>query len=156
MLGGILLDNEAIHSVRERLKAEDFYRQSHGKVFAAMAELNDRHEPADLVTLTALLRDQGVLESIGGVSFLTSLVDSVASAAYIDSHVKIVKEKALLREVIRVSSEIAMRGYEESGDIDEFLNESERLFMDISGAPDDRPYANPFYWAAFLMIGNWL
>ena len=132
VLGGVLIDNEAIDHVQERLLPDDFYKPAHAKIFEAMLELRDRREPTDIVTLTDLLRRQTVLDSVGGATYLSWLADTVPSAANIESYVKIVKEKSLLRKVIRVSSEIASRGFEDVADLELFLNDSERAFFEIA------------------------
>ena len=132
VLGGVLLDNEAIDHVQEHLIPDDFYKPAHAKIYGAMLELRDRREPTDIITLTERLRSQAALEQVGGATYLSWLADTVPSAANILSYVKIVKERSLLRKVIRVSSEIAQRGYEDVADLELFLNDSERAFFEIA------------------------
>ncbi|NOR50204.1 MAG: replicative DNA helicase [Desulfuromonadales bacterium] len=112
VLGGVLLENEALNRALEVLRPEDFYRESHRKIFTALIVLSDRNEPADLVTLTAVLKEQGTLEEVGGSAYLSTLVDFVPTAANISYYCKLVKEKAISRELIKVATEIATRGYE--------------------------------------------
>ena len=100
ILGGILLENEAINRVLELLVPEDFYRESHRKIVKAMIELNDRNEPCDLITLTSMLRQHGELEAVGGGAYLANLVDYVPTAANIAYYSKIVKEKAIVRSPV--------------------------------------------------------
>src|SRR3970282_962060 len=83
VLGGILLENEAINRVLELLTTEDFYRESHRKVFRAMIELSDRNEPVDLITLSEFLKGRGDLDAVGGTAYLASLADLVPTAANI-------------------------------------------------------------------------
>ena len=124
VLGGILLENEALNRALESLRAEDFYRDAHRKIFSALISLSERNEPADLVTLTAILKQQGTLEEIGGSSYLSTLVDYVPTAANINYYCKIVKEKSIARELIRVATEIVGKGYE-GGEVEASLDWAE-------------------------------
>jgi replicative DNA helicase len=132
VLGGILIENEAINRVTEILDADDFYRDAHRKIFNALINLSERDEPADLITLTNELRKIDQLDSIGGASYLASLIDSVPTAANIEYYAKIVKEKAILRKLIQTSTEIITQSYEDRGDVEGFLDEAERAIFEIS------------------------
>lgn len=132
VLGGILLENEAVNQVLELLRPEDFYRESHRKVFRAIIELSDRSEPADLITLSDFLKSRGELEAVGGTAYLASLADFVPTAANISHYARIVREKSILRSLIATATEIATRGYEEQGNVEEFLDSAERVIFDIS------------------------
>ena len=132
ILGGILIENEAINRVTEILDPDDFYRDAHRKIFNALINLSERDEPADLITLTNELRKIDQLDSIGGASYLTSLIDSVPTAANIEYYAKIVKEKATLRKLIQTSTEIITQSYEDRGDVEMFLDEAERAIFEIS------------------------
>jgi len=132
VLGGVLLDNEAINRVLELLTPEDFYRETHRKIFRAMIELSDRTEPVDLITLSDFLKARGELEAVGGTSYLASLADLVPTAANISYYARIVREKAILRHLITAATEIATRGFEERGNVDEFLDMAEKVIFDIS------------------------
>jgi replicative DNA helicase len=132
VLGGILIENEAINRVTEILDPDDFYRDAHRKIFNALINLSERDEPADLITLTNELRKIDQLDSIGGASYLASLIDSVPTAANIEYYAKIVKEKSILRKLIQTSTEIITQSYEDRGDVEVFLDEAERAIFDIS------------------------
>jgi replicative DNA helicase len=132
VLGGILIENEAINRVTEILDADDFYRDAHGKIFNALINLSERDEPADLITMTNELRKTDQLDSVGGASYLASLIDSVPTAANIEYYAKIVKEKAILRKLIQTSTEIITQSYEDRGDVEGFLDEAERAIFEIS------------------------
>ena len=95
ILGGILLDNEAINRSLEILRPEEFYRESHRKIFHAMMDLSNNNEPCDLITLSTVLKKKGELEDAGGAAYLSTLVDYVPTAANIAYYCKIVKEKAI-------------------------------------------------------------
>jgi replicative DNA helicase len=132
VLGGILLENEAINRVLEILAPVDFYREAHRKIFRAMMELTDRNEPADLITLSELLKAKGELEAVGGSTYLASLADQVPTAANIAYYARIIREKAILRQLITSATDIATRGFEEQGNVDEFLDVAEKVIFDIA------------------------
>ncbi len=132
VLGGILIENEAINRVTEILDADDFYRDAHRKIFHALINLSERDEPADLITLTNELRKIDQIDTIGGASYLASLIDSVPTAANIEYYARIVKEKAILRKLIETSTEIITQSYEDRGDVESFLDEAERAIFEIS------------------------
>ena len=131
VLGGVLLENEALNRALEFLRTEDFYRESHRKIFNALIILGDKNEPADLVTLTAVLKDRGELEAVGGSTYLATLVDYVPTAANINYYCKLVKEKSVARKLIEASTTIATRGYE-GGDMEEILDQAEKSIFEIS------------------------
>jgi replicative DNA helicase len=132
VLGGILLENDAINRVVEVLIPEDFYRESHRKIFRMMIEISDRNEPVDLITLSEVLKGRGELEAVGGSSYLASLADLVPTAANIAYYARIVREKSILRHLITAATDIASRGFEEQGNVDEFLDSAEKIIFDIS------------------------
>jgi replicative DNA helicase len=132
VLGGILIENEAVNKVMEILNGEDFYRDAHRKIFNALITLSERDEPADLITLTNELRKTNQLDSVGGASYVASLIDSVPTAANIEYYAKIVKEKAILRKLIETSTNIITQSYEDRGDVESFLDEAERAIFEIS------------------------
>jgi replicative DNA helicase len=132
ILGGILLDNQALNPVLEILDQSDFYSDAHRKIFTAILELNNRNEPADLITLSNVLKDQKKLDQVGGVSYLAALVDNVGSAANIAYYAKIVKEKSILRRLIGTATEIISSSYETATDVDQVLDHAEHAIFDIS------------------------
>jgi len=131
VLGGVLIENEALHKALELLRSEDFYRDSHRKIFETLIELSQRGEPADLVTLTAALQQRGQLEAVGGSSYLSTLVDFVPTAANITYYCRLVKEKSVARHLITVATEIASRGYE-GGEMDKTLDWAEKSIFEIA------------------------
>ena len=132
ILGGILIDNDAINRVLEVLTAEDFYRESHRKIFQAMMRLSDLREPCDLITMSEMLRKQGELEEVGGASYLATLVDYVPTAANISYYCKIVKEKSINRRLISVATEIVTLGYDEQSDVNDLLDLAQKNIYEIS------------------------
>ena len=132
ILGGILIADTALDRVLEAIGEADFYRESHRTIFRAMLSLSEKREPIDLITLTDSLRGRGELQDIGGATYLAELVDRVPSAANIANYARIVREKAVMRSLLRVSTAISERCYGGQGDIEAFLDEAERLIFDVS------------------------
>ncbi len=141
MLGGVLLENEALNKALEILRPEDFYREAHRKIFSALIDLSDKGEPADLVTLTAALQQKGDLEAVGGSAYLATLVDYVPTAANILYYCRMVKDKAVSRRLIQVATEIATRGYD-GGDVEADLDWAEKSIFEIAGSK-----AKPSYFS---------
>lgn len=132
VLGGILLTNESFYDVMEIVKPEDFYREPHRKIFAAMIELANRNEPIDLITLADQLRKSQELDDVGGSAYIASLDAAVPASANLSRYARIVREKALARRVIEAAHTIAREGYEQKGDIDEYLDTVEQRIFDIT------------------------
>jgi replicative DNA helicase len=132
ILGGILLDNQALNSVLEVLGPEDFYSESHRKIFAAIVDLSERNEPSDLITLSNILKNKKHIDQVGGMAYLASLVDNVPSAANVAYYAKIVKEKAILRRLIGTATEILTNSYNTGADVDVVLDEAEHAIFEIS------------------------
>jgi replicative DNA helicase len=132
VLGGILLENEAINRALEILVAEDFYRENHRKIFRAMIDLSERREPCDLITLTTILKKRGELEEVGGGAYLATLVDYVPTAANIAYYCRIIKEKGLTRRLISAATEIVTRGYDDQMEVAELLDSAQKVIFEIS------------------------
>ncbi len=133
VLGGLLLDNSTWDSIADRLTAEDFYRRDHQQIFSAVAELAARSEPADAVTLAEYLAAKGQAEETGGLAYLAGLARDTPTAANIRAYADIVRERALLRNLIRVSGEIAASAYESEGrPAKELVDDAERRVFEIA------------------------
>ncbi|HJU27955.1 MAG TPA: DnaB-like helicase N-terminal domain-containing protein, partial [Candidatus Binataceae bacterium] len=132
VLGAILLDNDAINQALEIVTAEDFYRESHREIFRAMVALIEHLQPVDAITLTDALRTRGVLEAIGGAAYIAELAAGVPTAANVAHYARIVREKAVLRGLASVATEIASDAYDSPTNVDEFLDESEHKIFEIS------------------------
>ncbi len=139
VLGGVLLENEALNRALEILRPDDFYRDSHKKIFSTLIELNEKGEPADLVTLSAALQGKGELDSVGGASYLATLVDYVPTAANIIYYCRLVKEKALARNLVYVATEIATKGYE-GRDMEQTLDWAEKSIFEIASMKSTASY----------------
>ncbi len=140
VLGAILLENASMAKAMEILTEEDFYRTAHRKIFAGMLELSEAGEVIDQITLTERLALKGELESVGGAAYLAELVQAVPSAANVRYHSKIVRDKALLRGLIRTSTDIISRGYEGSAQIDDLLDYAERTVFGLTQGKTGRAF----------------
>ncbi len=120
ILGGLLLDNEAIPGVMAELRTDDFYREAHRNLFRTMTELFERRQKVDWVTVPARLKEHGLLESVGGVGYIVELSNAVPSTANIMHYVEIVKDKALHRRVIHGCQEAVALSHSDTS-IDEIV-----------------------------------
>ena len=127
VLGAILLERESLPKAIELLKPADFR-----KIFDATLALFERNEPVDLLTVSEELKRRATLEEVGGAAALASLVEEAATAAHLLSYGAIVREKALLRDLIRIATEIIGQSYEARDDVDKLLDDAERLIFQIS------------------------
>lgn len=132
VLGATLLDELAIIKVSEFLRPADFYRKNHEDIYRAALELLSMGEPIDIVTVGAELEKMGVLERIGGRSYLAQLEQAVPTAANIEFYGRIVKEKATKRSLISAGGDIAGLGYDEAIDAPDALNRAQKVVFDIS------------------------
>ena len=132
VLGAMLIDKEAIAKASEILTSSDFYREAHRVIFNAMLELYNKNEAVDMVTVTEILKRDNKLEDIGGLAYITSLANVVLTAANVKYHADIVAEKSVLRQLVRVSTEIAAMGYEANEDVGTLLDTAEGRILEIS------------------------
>lgn len=132
VLGAIMLEKEAVISILDILKPESFYKDAHRKIFKAVSDLSLREFPVDLYTVTEELRAHGELENVGGPVYLSQLTSKVVSAANVDYHARIVAQKYIQRELIRVSTEIQTRSFDDTWDVTELLDFSENELFQIA------------------------
>ena len=132
VLGAMLIEKEAIGKTLEILNSKDFYKDAHKKIFSAIVSLYDKDEAVDLVTLTEHLRKEKALKDVGGPSYISGLVSSVATAANVEHHARIVKQKATLRNLINISTQIITKSYEGDEEVDLILDRAEKLIFDVS------------------------
>jgi len=132
VLGGILLDNEAINSALEVIQAQDFYRAAHKNIYQAMIQLTDRREPIDMITLSNELRGMQALDEIGGIEYLSKLNSASPSSANVPFYARIVKEAGLRRRLIHEASEIISASYSDENDIDQYLDSVEQKILSVS------------------------
>ena len=131
VLGALLIDRDAIVKVVEFLRPHHFYRDAHMDVYEAIMNLFERREPADLITVPAELRKLNKLETAGGVTYLSELVNSVPTAANIETYARIIKDAAVKRSLITAAAEINELVFNEA-EVDEMLDRSEQLLYSVS------------------------
>ncbi|MBI2902424.1 MAG: replicative DNA helicase [Candidatus Methylomirabilis oxyfera] len=132
VLGAILQSSEAFLKCLELLRPDHFYRDAHRKIFASAQGLFSRGEPVDLVTATNELRRRNELEEVGSAAFLASLVEAVPTAANVSYHARIIRDKALLRQLIDVATGIVGLGYADQEEAEQVLEEAEQQIFEIS------------------------
>jgi replicative DNA helicase len=132
VLGAIMVERDAVVSVVDVLKPESFYKENHQKIFKAVLDLSTRHEPIDLLTVTEELRKRDELDEVGGAIYLAQLTSKVGSAAHLEFHSKIIAQKYIQRELIRVSSEIQSKAFDDSLDVDDLLDYSEMELFKVA------------------------
>lgn len=132
ILGAILLDDKAVHTVFEILKPQDFYLDSHRRIFDKMIQLMNKSRAIDLITLKDELQRASELESVGGAAYLASLTDGLPRALNIEFYADIVKEKSTLRRLIQVSNETMARSYQDEEPAREILEHMEKAVFDIA------------------------
>ncbi len=132
VLGSMMLDQNALTSVIDTLKPEVFYKETHQKIFEAIVSLFNKSEPVDILTVSSELKKLGYLEMVGGSFYITQLTDRIASAANIEFHSKILLEKYIQRELIRISSNIIRDAFEDTSDVFDLLDQAEKELFAVS------------------------
>ena len=139
-LGSMLLDKEAIEVAIDILKGDDFYSSSHRLIFEAVLALYGQATPVDSVTITEYLKSHGEIDKVGGVLYISSLLDDVPTSANIEYYAKIVEQKSLLRKLISAASSIIAIGYDTDSDAYEIIDEAEKLIFDVTDRNLSRGY----------------
>lgn len=132
VLGALMLEKDALSSVIDILKPEVFYKDNHQKIFQAIKQLFEKSQPVDILTVTAQLRQLGELEMIGGAYYITELTNRVASAANIEFHSRIIIQKYIQRELIRISTDVVQMAYEDTTDVLDLLDRAEKNLFEIA------------------------
>ncbi|HOA97368.1 MAG TPA: replicative DNA helicase, partial [Acetivibrio saccincola] len=141
VLGASLLDKEVLSSITEIIDVSDFYRDDHKEIFEAIMDLYERGEPIDLITVSEQLKIRGSLDAVGGLEYLTGLVNAVPTTANAKHYAKIVEEKSILRKLIKISSEIINMGYEQAEEVEYILDKAEKGIFDISQGRNSQGFA---------------
>lgn len=132
VLGSMLIEDEAIGAAVEILDESWFYDPAHQKIYAAIVDLYNSSKNVDLITLSDKLKNEGALESIGGVSYLSTMIDLVPTAANVDHYAQIVKEKGVLRKLIKNATQIVAESYEGKGKIEDIVDSAEKLIFEVA------------------------
>jgi replicative DNA helicase len=140
VLGALMLEKDALSAVVDILKPECFYKDAHRLIFGAIHELFNKNQPIDILTVTQLLKKKGELEIVGGAFFISQLTSRIASAANIEYHARIILQKHIQRELIRISGETIRDAFEDSTDVLEMLDKAERNLFEIAEGNIRRNY----------------
>jgi len=132
VLGCLMLDKEAIIRVADILQPGDFYKNTHNIIYQAMLDLFEKNEPIDLLSLSNYLEEKGKLEEVGGVSYLTELVNVVPTAAHVLHYARIVQKKKVLRDLIQASDFIREQSYQEPDDIESLVDQAEQKVFSVA------------------------
>ena len=132
VLGAMLSSKDAISKALQWLRSHHFYKESHSKIFLVMSDLFDKGEPIDTISVINKLKKNKQIDNVGGAYFITGLVESVPTAANVESYAKIVLEKFMLRELIRASHELSKDAYNDRQDVGEILDAAEQTIFSIT------------------------
>lgn len=132
VLGAMMLEKTPVNDVIDVLKPESFYKDAHQRIFAAIQNLFQRSEPIDILTVTAELRKSGELDMVGGPYYISQLTNRVASSANAEYHARIIAQKYIARELIRISSETIKNAYDETNDIFDLLDKAESGLFEVA------------------------
>lgn len=132
VLGSLLIDKDSIIKIAQDLRPEHFYREQHAEIYRAILTLFEKRQPADLVTVTDVLKKNNALELAGGAGYLSGLVNSVPTSAHIENYANIVKEAATKRALIAAAAKITQEAFQEKIEIKDLLDSSEQSLFGIS------------------------
>lgn len=141
VLGAIMLEKEALTVVLDILRPESFYTDAHQLIFTAVLKLFERSQPIDLLTVMEELKKMGELETVGGPAYLAELTNKIASAANIEYHSRIIAQKFIQREMIRVSTKVLKDAYEDTTDVFELLDQAEQGLFSIAQQNMNKSYS---------------
>ena len=140
VIGSMLTDQDAVSSAIETLKPEDFYREDNKIIYEAILNIYNRAEPIDIITLKAELSSMNKLEAVGGLEYIAVLPDKVPTTANVDRYIKIVEEKAMLRNLIKTASEILNMGYEPTEEPERVMDLAEKKIFDVMQKKSQKGY----------------
>src|SRR5687768_8222655 len=132
VLGAIMLEKSAFDTVVEILKPECFYVDAHQRIYRSMQSLQQKNQPIDILTVVEELKSREELEMVGGPYYVTRLTNAVVSSANIEAHSRIILQKFIQRELIRISGEIISDSYEDSTDVFDLLDDAESKLFEIT------------------------
>lgn len=132
VLGALMLDKEALTDVIDVLKKESFYKEDHQLIFKAILDLFEKSEPIDILTVTQELKKAGNLEQVGGAYYISKLTNRVASSANVEFHARIIAQKHIQRELIKISSDTIKMSYDETIDVFDLLDQAESKLFEVA------------------------
>jgi replicative DNA helicase len=142
VLGALLLEKEAVNASIDILQPKSFYKEAHQHIFASILDLFSRSEPIDILTVTNDLKQKGVLDIVGGAYYISQLTNRVASAENVEFHARIIAQKHIQRELIRISSEIITSAYDETTDVFSLLDKAESSLFSVTEGNIRKNYAS--------------
>lgn len=140
VLGSMLTDKDAVNAAIETLKEDAFYRDDNRIIYQAIINLYSKSEPIDIITLKDELESMDKFEQVGGYEYLASLPDKVPTTANVQKYIKIVEEKAILRNLIKVANQIIELGYSPTEDVEDIMDSAEKKIFDIMQSKNQKGY----------------
>ena len=141
VLGSMLTDKDATIAAIEVLKEDDFYREDNKLIYRAILNLYNRAEPVDIITLKSELTSMGKFDAVGGLEYLADLPEKVPTTANVERYIKIVEEKAILRNLIKTANEIISLGYDPTEEIENIMDSAEKKIFDIMQSKNQKGYS---------------
>ena len=139
VLGALMLNTDAVHQVIDILKPDDFYHESHGKIYGVIEDLCEKNSPVDILSVSAKLKEKKILKIIGGSSYLAQLVNGVPTASNAKYYAEIINKKKTLRNLISASDHIADLGYQEDEDnVDSLLDQAQQKIFNIANTSSQK------------------
>ncbi|MBU2572492.1 MAG: replicative DNA helicase [Elusimicrobia bacterium] len=142
VLGAMLIEKELIDTVSEIVQAKHFYSDIHRRIFEAIIDLYNRNQPVDIVTLTDELKKSNRLDELGGQKYLADLMDKVSTSAHTQAYAQLVKEKALLRELIRVSTAVIEKSFINEDDVENILDYAQEQVLQVAQTNTDHGFVS--------------
>jgi len=140
VLGALMLEKDAVNAAIDILQPKSFYKETHQKIYSAIQHLFGKSEPVDILTVTHELKKRGELDLVGGPYYITQLTNRIASAANIEYHARIISEKYIQRELIRISTEIIHDAYDETTDVFSLLDKAEAELFKVAEGNINKSY----------------
>lgn len=141
VLGSMLTDKDATIAAIEVLKEDDFYREDNKLIYRAILNLYNRAEPVDIITLKSELTSMGKFDAVGGLEYLADLPEKVPTTANVEKYIKIVEEKAILRNLIKTANEIISLGYDPTEEVENIMDSAEKKIFDIMQSKNQKGYS---------------
>ena len=142
VVGSMLTDQDAVVAAIETLKPEDFYREDNKIIYEAILNIYNRAEPIDIITLKSELSSMGKLDAVGGLEYIAQLPDKVPTTSNVDRYIKIVQDKAMLRNLIKTANEIISLGYDQTEDVEDVMDHAEKKIFDVMQRKNQKGYTS--------------
>ena len=142
VVGSMLTDQDAVVAAIETLKPEDFYREDNKIIYEAILNIYNRAEPIDIITLKSELSSMGKLDAVGGLEYIAQLPDKVPTTSNVDRYIKIVQDKAMLRNLIKTANEIISLGYDQTEDVEDVMDHAEKKIVDLMQKKKKKGYTS--------------